>query len=157
MFALPMPSSPQARSRSSTLLRRVAAWLCLALAVQGFAAALATGTGLLHLHRQGGWVMAHEHDAEPGHAHDPAHLQPHHHDGAERHHHAPQGDLLPLEDADAAGLAAALAAALAALAFGRTDGLARSGRHVWHSRRPWACLGITVPPALRPPAAGARA
>ena len=71
-----MQLSPLPHSTAADLLRVLAGWLVLIFALQGVAAAHALGSGPLHRH------------AVSQHATWQGKSQTHHHDTAQRHHHA---------------------------------------------------------------------
>lgn len=121
--------SPRRDTTAADLLRLLACWLVLVLALQGLQAARLRTHGPLHRH-------------------DTAHA---HHADAQRHWHAPADAALPADGADWDAAAFALAAALALLAFGGARALRAAGRPVWRAARAWALATSTASPPERPP------
>jgi hypothetical protein len=130
-----MTLAPHPRSTAANLLRLLAAWLVAIILVQGIAAAQALGLGALHRH-----VAASAHT-------------PHHHDGAERHHHERFEPSTLRAEPDAALDAAAtrLAAALALLVIPAARASADAGQHVFRAAAAWACATWVADTELRPP------
>ena len=121
--------SPRRDTTTADLLRLLACWLVLVLALQGLQAA--------RLRTQG-----------PLHRHDTAHA---HHADAQRHWHAPADAALPADGADWDAAAFALTAALALLAFGHGLRGRAADRPPWQAARAWALACCTAPPPERPP------
>ena len=139
------------RSTAAELLRLMAAWLAVVLALQGVAAAFALARGPVHSHREpsaalaaagAAWVFSHHE---------------HQHRTGERHFHA-AGDPSVLAEPGADGvdaLAFALTAALALLAFGAILPLHTERRgHVWRTVLPWARVTALVGFPFKPPRMG---
>lgn len=140
--------SPRRNTTCADLLRLVAGWLVLIVAVQSLQWAGTLGAGPRHRHGDtpaGTWAAAHAHD----HAH--AHAM------AERHHHAPG---LPGVEVDAADreldealerAAFALAAAFALLAFAQAALPRAQQRHVLRAAEPAPWHSAWLPQPQRPP------
>jgi hypothetical protein len=139
--------SPRYHSTLADLCRLVAVWLAIVLAAQGLAAVVARSAGPLHQHRAPpGLVQA---------------AQLHHHDGEERHHHAPGDGSVrralfdPAAQQDALDAAAsALVAAFSLLAAGRARTAGGPAAHVLRPAPAWAFLTGPVPVLSKPPQRG---
>lgn len=134
-------------SAASDFARVVVVYLCLVLALQGFAAARALGAGPLHRHAAqagpaslAGLVFSHH---------------GHQHLSDQRHHHASDDHSVQLSaPSDDAGIdlaAFALTAALALLAIGISRQHADRRRHVWHAAPGWACCSAAAGWMFKPP------
>lgn len=125
--------SPRRDTTAADLLRWMAGWLVVVVALQGLQAARLLAFGPLH-----------RHDAVHGHAA---------HTGQQRHWHAAADAAIPADGAAADWDAAAFAltAALALMALGLARGGADRRRHVWRAASPWALAVTHAPPPERPP------
>lgn len=122
--------SPRRDSTAADLLRLLAGWLVVVVVLQGLQAARLLAFGPLHRHAG---VHAH-------------------HDGAERHWHAPAEAAVPADGAaDWDAGAFALTAALALMALGVARSAPDARRHVWRAAPAWALACSTAPPPERPP------
>lgn len=136
--------SPRRASTCADLLRLLAVWLVVVLLAQTCAAAAARAEGPRHVHR-----VASAHDLW---AHE------HHHDEAERHHHAVSDASVvaspfeALSDADAAALA--LVAAFALLALQHWQPAEADGGRVWHPAPGWAAHATRLARLSKPPRHG---
>ena len=142
-------ASPR-RFAAADLRRIVGVYLCLILALQGFAAARAMGAGPLHHHTAPAaavldtsiTALVFSHHGHP-------------HQASERHHHAHDDpSLLQVPSADDAvdTAAFALTAALALMAAsGAPRKLAEQRRHVWRPAPGWACCSVCARLLFEPP------
>lgn len=134
-------------SAASDFARLVVVYLCLVLALQGFAAARALGAGPLHHHagQTGPESLATLVFSHHGHQH--LSDQRHHHAGDD---HSVQLSVAP-EDAAIDLAAFALTAALALLAIGTSRQGADHRRHVWRAAPGWACCSVPARSMFKPP------
>ena len=139
-----MSRHPSSRHGPSALLRLLAVYLSLILALQGVAAAVALGTGPLHRHSDTAPSVASVAFSHHGHAHAT---------GQRHGHAAADASVLAIADAEEAtdALAFALTSALSLLALDTPRLMPDAGAESWPSAGGWTFSTAYTSPLFKPP------